>query len=169
MPPFGKILLHDESQILKARSDSRTRRQWLRQNAEAYRERWLQRKAKSSLEIYLGSYVSSDHWRYIANFKILWVCETSANSQWTLRSPSIISFAAGAQGACRWVGVLAPSEFPQRCLVEFRLSQADFERRVQQLEEKGFQLAALQHCDWWRKAQRAWRAATSFIIYIYIY
>ena len=77
---LGKYCLHDERKILKARSDSRTRRPWLRQNAEAYRELWLQRKAKSSLEIYLGSYVSSDQWRYIANFKILWVCETSANS-----------------------------------------------------------------------------------------
>ena len=36
---LGKYCLHDESEILKARSDSRTRLQWLRQNAEAYRER----------------------------------------------------------------------------------------------------------------------------------
>ena len=36
---LGKYCLHDECEILKARSDSRTRLQWLRQNAEVYRER----------------------------------------------------------------------------------------------------------------------------------
>ena len=34
-----KYCLHDETEMLKARSDSRTRLQWLRQNAAAYRER----------------------------------------------------------------------------------------------------------------------------------
>ena len=36
---LGKYCLHDESEILKARSDSRTRLQWLRQSASTYRER----------------------------------------------------------------------------------------------------------------------------------
>ena len=35
---LGKYCLHDESEILKARSDSRSRLQWLRQNANTYRE-----------------------------------------------------------------------------------------------------------------------------------
>ena len=36
---LGKYCLHDESEILKARSDSRSRLQWLRQNAGTYEER----------------------------------------------------------------------------------------------------------------------------------
>ena len=36
---LGKYCLHDESEILKARSDSRSRLQWLRQNAGTYGER----------------------------------------------------------------------------------------------------------------------------------
>ena len=36
---LGKYCLHDESEILKARSDSRSRLQWLRQNANTDRER----------------------------------------------------------------------------------------------------------------------------------
>ena len=36
---LGKYCLHDESEILKARSDSRSRLQWLRQSAASYRER----------------------------------------------------------------------------------------------------------------------------------
>jgi hypothetical protein len=35
---LGKYCLHDESEILKARSDSRSRLQWLRQSANTYRE-----------------------------------------------------------------------------------------------------------------------------------
>ena len=36
---LGKYCLHDESEILKARSDSRSRLQWLRQTANTYGER----------------------------------------------------------------------------------------------------------------------------------
>ena len=36
---LGKYCLHDESEILKARSDSRGRLHWLRQNANTYGER----------------------------------------------------------------------------------------------------------------------------------
>ena len=36
---LGKYCLHDESEILKARSDSRSRLQWLRQSAASYGER----------------------------------------------------------------------------------------------------------------------------------
>ena len=38
----------------------------------------------------------------------------------------------------------------------------DFVHRVRELEEKEFWPAAVQHRGWWRKAQGAWRAATSY-------
>ena len=41
---------------------------------------------------------------------------------------------------------------------------ADFVHHVRELEEKEFWPAAVQHRGWWRKAQGAWRAATSFIL-----
>ena len=49
---LGRYCLKDENDILKARSDSRARVQWLRQNAETHKgeENWGLRKAKSSLE-----------------------------------------------------------------------------------------------------------------------